>query len=150
MDTITLTWILSIAPDAKHGYIFQVDIHMPKQKHSHLSDYPLTPEKKLIDGSALSPYQREILKEQFRDKREKRLPSPLTEEKLESKMDAHMSADKLILDFEPKTKYAIHYRNLQLYLEFGMKITRIHRSLCFKQTAWLEPYIRLNTQMRQL
>ena len=149
VDTITLAWILSIAPDAKRGYIFEVDIHTPKREHSHLSDYPLAPEKKSIDGSALSPYQREILKEQFREKREKQSPSPLTEEELESKVDAHKSGDKLILDFEPKTKYAIHYRNLQLYLKLGMKITRIHRVLCFKQKAWLEPYIRLNTEMRQ-
>ena len=74
VDTITLAWILSMAPDAERGYIFEVYIHTPKREHSHLS----APEKKSIDGSALSPYQREILKEQFREKWEKRSPSPLT------------------------------------------------------------------------
>ena len=59
-----------------------------------------------------------------------------------------MRCDKLILDYEPKTKYAIHYRNLQLYMQLGMKVTKIHRVLSFDQKPWFAPYIEKNTEMR--
>ena len=55
---------------------------------------------------------------------------------------------KLIPNLYNKTKYVLHYRNLQLYLKLGMKLTKIHRALEFSQRKWLEPYIAFNTQKR--
>ena len=41
------------------------------------------------------------------------------------------------------------YRNLQLYLSLGLRLTVVHRALRFNQSSWMEPYIRMNTELRK-
>ena len=45
---------------------------------------------------------------------------------------------KLILNLDDKTSYVLHYRNLQLYFSLGMKLTKFHKVLTFKQSVWME------------
>ena len=91
------------------------------------NDYPLAPEKLAIHYDMLSDYCKKIADEYG------------------IKVGDVM---KLIPNLGNKTNYVLHYRNLQLYLSLGMKLTKIHRVLKFKQSDWMKKYIDFNTEKR--
>ena len=47
-----------------------------------------------------------------------------------------------------KSNYVVHYRNLQLYLYLGMKLTKSHKVLKFKQSDSMKMHIDFNTEKR--
>ena len=108
------------------GWILEVDLEYPKELHAKHNDYPLAPEKLSVKEEWLSPYQTELL---------------------ENKSMINIS--KLVPNLMDKKKYVVHYRNLQLYLSLGMKLKKVHRILEFNEKPWMEPYIRLNTELRK-
>ena len=55
---------------------------------------------------------------------------------------------KLIPNLGSKTNYVLHYKNLQLYLSLGMRLTKTHRVLKFKQSNWMKKYNDFNTEKR--
>ena len=91
------------------------------------NDYPLAPEKLAISYDMLSDYCKNIADE---------YEIKVGDEK------------KLIPDLGNKTNYVVHYKNLQLYLSLGMKLTKIHRVLKSKQSDWMNKYIDFNTEKR--
>ena len=54
--------------------------------------------------------------------------------------------NKLIPNLGSKNKYVLYYRNLQLYVSLGMKLTKVKQ---FKQSDWLRQYIDFNTGKRK-
>ena len=56
--------------------------------------------------------------------------------------------EKLIPNLRDKKNYVLHYKNLIQYLDMGLKITRIHRGIKFVESAWMKPYIDMNTNLR--
>ena len=57
---------------------------------------------------------------------------------------------KIISDLGNKTNYVVHYKNLQLCLPLGMRLTKIHVVLRFKQSDWMKKYIVFNTEKWQM
>ena len=64
-------------------------------------------------------------------------------DKCEIKVD---DIKKLIPNLGDKTNYVVHYKNLQLYLSLGMKLTKMHKVLKFKHSDWMKKYIDFNTE----
>ena len=56
---------------------------------------------------------------------------------------------KFIPNLADKTNYVVPYGNLQLYLSLGMKLTKIHKVLKFKQSLWMKLYIDFNSEKRK-
>ena len=59
------------------------------------------------------------------------------------------SVNKAVPNIGSKSKYVLHYRNLQLYLSLGIKLVSVHRILKFQQSDWLKKYIDSNTGKRK-
>ena len=55
---------------------------------------------------------------------------------------------KLLLTLRPKTHYVIHYMLLKFYLELGVVVTKIHRTIRFSQAPIFKDYIDYNTKKR--
>lgn len=119
----------NLKEDNDHGMILEVDLEYPKELHDLHNDYPLAPERLAVNESMLSPYCQEM-KDKYN----------VTVGKV----------SKLIPTLKHKHKYILHYRNLQLYLKLGLKLTKIHRALAFKQSPFLKKYIDFNTEKRKL
>ena len=120
--------IMKIRPNAKKGWILEVDLEYPKELHDLHNDYPLAPEKRETEQWKMSEYQRRLMADLG-------LEPPRTE--------------KLVLTLEDKEKYVTHCKNLQFYLSQGMRLKKVHRVLEFNQEPWMEPYIAMNTEFRK-
>ncbi|XP_078355816.1 uncharacterized protein LOC144640588 [Oculina patagonica] len=114
--------------DSKKGLILEVDLEYPKELHNHHNDYPLGAEKVKVTKDMLSDYCKNIAKKY-------NISSGLVH--------------KLIPTLNNKEKYVLHYRNLQLYLDLGLKLTKVYRVLEFNQSPWLKQYIDYNTKKRK-
>ena len=56
---------------------------------------------------------------------------------------------KLVCGIEDKEKYVIHIRAIKQALNHGLILKRVRRTIQFNQTAWLKPYIDMNTKLRK-
>ena len=98
----------SINEKSEIGYFLEVDLEYPDELHDLRNDYPLAPEKPAVTNDMLSKY------------------SKRTADEYDIKVG---NVKKLIPNLRGKTKYVLHYRNLQLYLSLGMKLIKIRRVL---------------------
>ena len=55
---------------------------------------------------------------------------------------------KLVQTLDPKEGYVLHYLTLKLYIELGLRFTKLIKVLKFRQGRWVDPFVDLNTQLR--
>ena len=113
--------------NSEKGLILEVDLEYPKELHNLHNDYPLAAERVCVNKNMLSDYCKKIA----------------------AKYNISTGlVHKLIPTLSNKEKYVLHYRNLQMYIDLGLKLKKIHRALEFDQSPWLKQYIDFNTQKR--
>ena len=113
--------------DSNKGLLIEVDLEYPKELHELHNSYPLAAERVCVNKDMLSEYCKTIA----------------TKYNISTGL-----VHKLIPTLSNKEKYVLHYRNLQLYLDLGLKINKVHRVLEFNQSPWLKEYISFNTIKR--
>ena len=114
--------------DSKKGLIVEVDLEYPAKLHELHNSYPLAPEQIKVNKNMLSNYCKQI----------------------SDKYNISTGlVTKLIPTLNKKEKYVLHYRNLQLYLDLGLKISKVHRVLQFNQSPSLKKFIDFNTNKRK-
>ena len=113
--------------DSNKGLILEVDLEYPKELHDLHNDYPLAAERVCVNKDMLSEYCKKIA----------------TKYNISTGL-----VHKLIPTLSNKEKYVLHYRNLQLYIDLGLKVNKVHRVLEFNQSPWLKQYINFNTLKR--
>ena len=59
------------------------------------------------------------------------------------------NVEKLVANLHDKTEYVKHIRNLKEPVNHRLILKKVHRVIKFKETAWLKPYIDMNTKLRQ-
>ncbi|CAJ0647430.1 5994_t:CDS:2 [Entrophospora sp. SA101] len=124
--------ILEIPIDAEEGYLLEVDMEVPLNLHDLFNDYPLAPEKGVVPKNWLSPYNEDLVNDS------------------EIGGGKYVLGEKLLQTLLPKKNYVVHYRALQLYINLGIKVTKIHEALKFHQSPWMKPYIEENIRKRKI
>ena len=56
---------------------------------------------------------------------------------------------KLVCNLHDKENYPVHVLALKQALNYGLKLTKVHSVIEFRQEAWLKPYIDVNTELRK-
>ena len=119
--TTTLDAILNIPDDNDHGYYIVCDIDYTNSCKERTEQLALMPNKRKINDNELEYRERD---------------------------GGQARSEKLILDQNNKTEYMVHYRMLNIYVMMGVKVTKIHRVIKFKQDYIRRDYIKNNTNKR--
>ena len=124
----TLQRILSTPDDSDHGYYIVFDIDYTNECKERTEQLALMPNKRKINDNELG-YLRSSFTDRQREKSKAR-------------------SEKLILDQNNKTEYMVQYRMLKFYVKMGVKVTKTHRVIKFKQDYICIDYIQNNTNKR--
>lgn len=119
----------SIDTEGDVGYILEVDLEYPDNLHVSHDNFPLAPENILVTYKNLSPYAKQSL--------------------LACTNSKKYNDVKLSATFFQRKNYIVHFKNLKLYLNLGMKLIKVNKAVKFHQKDFISPFIDLCTKKRQ-
>ena len=115
------------------GYTLEVDLEYTEEAKSKSWDLPFAPEKIEIHSSELSEYMHDLYHKAYNTDKN---PPNITR--------------KLLMTHRNKTNYVVHLALLKFYVQQGMRVTKIHRIVQYKQTKLFADYIKINSEKRQV
>ena len=124
----SLEYILQTDDNSEWGYILEVDLNIPDELQDYFAEYSLAPSREVIGTDKLSNEQIQM----FGELGVTSLPK----------------VPKLVQTLDPKEGYVLHYLTLKLYIELGLRVTKLIKVLKFRQGRWMEPFVDLNTRLR--
>ncbi len=104
----------------------EVDLEVSEELHEFLSDFLPASTTKVIAYGQLGQFEHNV----FTQLNEKQLGQ----------------SKKLLQTLYSKQRYVLHYSTLKFYVRLGLRITKLYRTLKFRQSKWLAPYVRQNSE----
>lgn len=123
-------YIRDLDPEGSHGYTLEVDMMFPEDIQEKMLGLTPVPTHRKVQRRELAPMMRG-----YADAL--------------GISDTTLNAKRLITDFYPKFNYVISYRCLQYYVSLGIKVTKIHKGISYKQKRVLRSYIQKLAKMRK-
>ena len=114
--------------EKSEGCFFEVKLEYPKELHDAHNLYPLAPERRCIKESEVSYFTRHL------------------HDKLKVKINT--KTPLLLQTLENKDHYFVYWKNLELYLNLGMKLVYVYGGIHFSEAPIMRSYIELNTKLR--
>ena len=105
----------SVDVEGEVGYTLEVDLEYPPEIHESTQDLPFGPEHATPESAWLSDFMLQEFKAVY--------PNRLK----------YRGCDKLLLTQFNKSHYVVHFKILQFYLEQGMRVSKFHRGVSYKQ-----------------
>ena len=121
-------WVNSLGTYDQYGYLIECDINLDKKFYDKFNDLPFFPTHRTGE---YSPAMKQKAKESG-------VEDMIKENKTK----------KLICDLCPKHHYFVHYSMLQLALQQGYTLTKIHHIYKFKQAPFIFEYVNHLSEMR--
>ena len=117
------------------GYLLEVDVEYPIEMRIAHEDLPFLSERKVKSTKSHSNYEFDEITRAHR--------------KVYKTFNINPEPDnKLIASVRDKNKYVLHISTLKQALCHGLRLSKVYRVIEFNQSAWLKPYIDMNTNFR--
>ena len=118
------------------GYLLEVDVEYPIKLRNAHENLPFLPERKVKSAKQHNEYECDEIRKARR--------------KVYKTLNINREPDnKLIASVWDKNNYIVNISTLKQALDHDLRLKKVYRVIEFNQSAWLKPYIDMNTELRK-